>query len=168
MTFTSTIYVSSTSGATLTVSPLPVNLEAGEIVERDSNNYIEITERALQGSTSITGTLTGSIGSFTRKVTLTITGITGDSIEGKLSPNHSQNNITSLTTGQIADEKTGAAWRKTFVAGKRFAAIKDFSSSELNLGNDNKITYSNAIPAAMFSGNYESGRQDIAMPYPRV
>ncbi len=168
LTFTSTIYVSSTSGPTLTVSPLPVNLEAGEIVERDSNNYIEITERALQGSTSITGTLTGSVGSFTRKVTLTITGITGDSIEGKLSPNHSQNNITSLTTGQIADEKTGAAWRKTFVAGERFAAIKDFSSSELNLGNDDEITYSNAIPAAMFSGNYESGRQDIAMPYPRV
>ncbi|HAI36683.1 MAG TPA: hypothetical protein DCM40_00290, partial [Maribacter sp.] len=99
---------------------------------------------------------------------MTITGITGDSIEGKLSPNHSQNNITSLTTGQIADEKTGAAWRKTFVAEERFAAIKDFSSSELNLGNDDKITYSNAIPAAMFSGNYDSGRQDIAMPYPRV
>ena len=102
LTFTSTINVTAYDGSsTLTVNPLPVNLEAGEIVENenDSENYFEVTERALQGSTSIVGTLIGSTGAFKRVVTLFNLEIKANtnSLEGKLSPAHNKNKITSVS-----------------------------------------------------------------------
>ena len=175
LTFTSTITVSAASGDTLTVSPLPVNLEAGEVIENesDSNSYITITERATRGATSVKGTRTGSETVFKRVVTLSkFSGndylIEGSKIEGTLSPNHNRNKITSITAGQVADQKTGADWQATFSEGKRFAAIRDFDSSELNGAT---FRYSNVIPKSIFAGDgtYEaSDRQDEKMQHPKV
>ena len=177
ITFTSEIALvgQDASAGTLTVQPLPVNLEAGEIVERDSNNYITLTESANVGATSIKATLTGEIGNgkFNRVVTLShedsVYDSSNDALRGTLSPNHNRNNITSLTDGQIAD--TPNSWISSFGKGERFAAAVSLTQTEvqaLKTGGSLVVQHSNVIPKSIFEGDYNSGRSDIALKHPKI